>query len=42
MIAGVGLPLPLIVVGALAQHLFVHYGNAQHLVEEVDHLLRPR
>ena len=42
MVAGVRLHPALVVVGASAQHFFVHHRKAEHLPEEEDHLLRPR
>src|SRR5882672_5688980 len=42
VVAGVSFNPVLVVVGALAEHFFVHHRHAEDLVEEVDDLLRPR
>jgi hypothetical protein len=42
VIAGVRLHPVLVVLGALAENLFIHYRQAEDLVEEKDHLLGPR
>jgi hypothetical protein len=42
MIAGEGFHPGLVVGGAPAQDLFVHHGKADHVPEEVHHLLGPR
>src|SRR5258705_1942439 len=42
MIAGEGFHPVLVVGRAPTQHLFVHHRNANHLTEEVNHLLGPR
>jgi hypothetical protein len=42
MIAGEGFHPVLVVGRAPPQHLFVHHRNANHLTEEVNHLLGPR
>ena len=41
MVAGVGLDLIPVVVGALAENLFAHHRDAKDLPKEVDHLLGP-
>jgi len=42
MIAGEGFHPAVVVGGALAQDFLAHHRNAEHLPEEVHHLLRPR
>ena len=42
MIAGEGFHPVLVVGGALAQDFLAHHRNAEHLTEEVHHLLGPR
>ena len=42
MIAGKGVDPVLVVSSALAQDFLAHYRNAEHLTEEVHHLLGPR
>jgi len=42
MIAGKGFYPGLVVGGALAEDLFVDRGDADHVAEEVHHLLGPR
>jgi hypothetical protein len=42
VVAGIGLHPTLVIVGAATEDLFVHYGDAENLMKEVDHLLGPR
>src|SRR4051794_2739388 len=42
MMAGKGLHPGLIIVGALAEHLFAHHRDTVHLTDKMNHLFWPR
>ena len=42
MMAGKGLHPGLIIVGALAEHLFAHHRDSVHLTDKMNHLFWPR
>jgi len=41
VVTGIGLDPAWVVVGAAAEHVLIHYRDAEDLAEEVNHLLGP-